>query len=318
MTDTALPGFLDAHVHLALTDAAGPAALLAGGISRVLDLGGWPLGAGVGPSPVIRGAGQLLTAPGGYPSRAPWAPPGSVFQVTSTAGATDATAAVDLQLAGGASVVKITLNSDAGPVFSDTVLAAIVAHAHTQGVAVVVHAQGHGQAQRAFEAGVDAFAHTPFSERLGDDLIGAMAARLTWISTLDIHGWGRPAREFDAAVDNLRRFHARGGRVLYGTDLGNGPLPVGVNPREIRALLTAGLSPDAVIAALTDGAGGAEPALGIDWGPAVRHTRLIGPQPAEPQAFTDWLGTARSVAGPLPIPTTLSSPATPAAREALR
>ncbi|TFD55524.1 amidohydrolase [Cryobacterium frigoriphilum] len=316
-TDTVLPGFLDAHVHLALADAAAPAALLAGGISRVLDLGGWRLGSGASGADrlCVRGAGQLLTAPGGYPSRAGWAPPGSVCEVSGAPGngATDAAGAVDRQLAGGASVVKITLNSAAGPVFPGDVLAAIVGRAHDRGVTVVVHAQGRGQAQRAFTAGVDAFAHTPFSERLDDELIAAMAGSMTWISTLDIHGWGRPSREFDTAVDNLGRFHAHGGRMLYGTDLGNGPLPVGLNRREIGALLAAGLSTDAVIATLTSDDDGA--ALGIDWGPALRHTRIAGPRPASRQAFADWLCTARSVSGPLPAP---DSAPDSAPREALR
>ena len=310
MTDTVLPGFLDAHVHLALMDAAAPFALLAGGISRVLDLGGWTLDASPGEVLAIRGAGQLLTVPGGYPSRAGWAPPGSFCEVGRTTA--DAAAAVDLQLAGGASVVKITLNSDAGPVFADAELAAIVGYAHARGVAVVVHVEGPGQARRALTAGVDAFAHTPFSERLGDSLIAAMAASMTWISTLDMHGWGRRTREYSTAVENLGRFHAAGGRVLYGTDLGNGPLPVGVNVREIRGLLAAGLSADAVIAALTAGAPGTAATLGLDWGPANSHTLLSGPQPANPHAFADWLSTARSVSD------SPSIPATDAPREALR
>ena len=38
MTTTTLPPFQDAHVHLALIE---PATLVTGGISRVIDLGGW-------------------------------------------------------------------------------------------------------------------------------------------------------------------------------------------------------------------------------------------------------------------------------------
>ncbi|MGV2902837.1 hydrolase, partial [Microbacterium sp. AGC62] len=48
-----------------------------------------------------------------------------------------------------------------------------------------------------------------------------------------------PEREI--AIDNVRRFHAAGGTVLYGTDLGNGPMPVDLNPHEIAALREAGL-----------------------------------------------------------------------------
>jgi hypothetical protein len=54
------------------------------------------------------------------------------------------------------------------------------------------------------------------------------------------------------AIGNLRRFLDHGGRVRYGTDLGNGELPAGVNPRELRALQRAGMSPGEVLAAVTD------------------------------------------------------------------
>ena len=52
----------------------------------------------------------------------------------------------------------------------------------------------------------------------------------------------------------MRRFAALGGTVLYGTDLGNGPLPLGINERELRALADAGLGPDALVASIAAGA----------------------------------------------------------------
>lgn len=308
---TVLPAFLDAHVHLALID---PAGLAAGGIGRLLDLGGW-LPAATAPEPAgqagsaragaaspthpeTRYAGQFLCAPGGYPSRQAWAPAGSSCPVSAPE---DAAGAVDRQIAAGASVVKVTLNSAAGPVFSPSTLAAIVAAAHKRMLPVAAHTEGAGQAAAAFAAGVDLLAHTPFSERLPDDLLAAMAGRLAWISTLDIHGWGQPTAAFSVASDNLRRFHAAGGQVLYGTDLGNGPLPVGLNPREIEALLHCGLSPDDVLAALTAdfpgypaGASAAStPSAGAD-----RVTVIPGDRPSDPAdlaGFTDWLLGASSV-----------------------
>ena len=307
---TVLPGFLDAHVHFALID---PAPLTARGIARVLDLGGWtpPAGAPTSAEPEAEAgarlpaavfAGAFLAAPGGYPSERSWAPEGSVRFV---ARATDAAAAVDDQLALGASVIKVTLNVDAGPVLPHAVLAAITRHAHAHGAPVVAHAEGAGQSRRAFEAGVDALAHTPFTERLADDLIAAMAGRMAWISTLDIHGWGDPTDDFDRAVDNLRRFHLAGGQVLYGTDLGNGPLPVGLNVREIDALLGAGLTADDVLRSLTvEHLGGFRtvlrgPAGNAGCDPEHAAGRLVtvlrGERPADPAAFSAWLGTARAV-----------------------
>lgn len=295
---TVFPGFLDAHVHLALVD---PSRLAGGGIARVLDLGGWPPATGTpaagldGRLPEVVCSHQFLAPPGGYPGRQPWVPPGSVREV---AAATDAAAAVDAQLAAGASVIKITLNSVAGPVFADATLRAIVGRAHERATPVVAHAEGVGQAVRAFAAGVDALAHTPFSERLVDELVDAMAGRMAWISTLDIHGWGAYGDDFARASDNLRRFHARGGQVLYGTDLGNGPLPVGLNRREIEAMLASGMSADAVVAALTaEHLCGFRGALRARAGrrPDVRVTVVPGERPTDPAGFAEWLCTAQAL-----------------------
>ena len=49
------------------------------------------------------------------------------------------------------------------------------------------------------------------------------------VSTLDIHGTGGDTPALRTALDNLRRFHAAGGTVVYGTDLGNGPIPSGIH-----------------------------------------------------------------------------------------
>ncbi len=111
---------------------------------------------------------------------------------------------------------------------------------------------------RAFEAGVDRLAHTPWTERLDDALIEAMAhndsrfsaGRHSWVSTLDIHGYGHGGTDFEVASDNLRRFHGAGGIVHYGTDLGNGDLPTGLNQRELEALNNAGVSNDSLLRAL--------------------------------------------------------------------
>jgi hypothetical protein len=100
---------------------------------------------------------------------------------------------------------------------------------------------------------VGALAHTPWTHRLDGEVVAeAVEAGQAWVSTLDIHGYGTPSADQDRAVDNLARFHAAGGRVLYGTDLGNGPLPEALNLREVGLLLDAGLGDDAVLLALTD------------------------------------------------------------------
>jgi hypothetical protein len=250
LNGTILPGFCDSHVHLGLVDAA---ALVPNGIARVVDLGWDPEVARHWPAPAEPGglavdiAGPILTAPGGYPGSSEWAPAAAACEIAS---ATDADAAVARILAIGGRVAKIALNSDAGPVWSDDLLAAVVSMAHGSGLIVVAHAQGEGQAARALTGGVDTLAHTPWTERLDDELVRRMAGRMSWISTVDIHGWGSGGPDFDRAFGNLERFAATGGRVHYGTDLGNGPLPTGINRRELEALRAALPDPHAVIGSL--------------------------------------------------------------------
>ena len=89
-----------------------------------------------------------------------------------------------------------------------------------------------------------------------------------------------PMLHEDTAIGNLRRFLGHGGKVRYGTDLGNGPLPPAINPRELRALQSAGLSPADVLAAVT------EPDLGDPaWLPAGLELA--------PATFADALATVR-------------------------
>jgi hypothetical protein len=283
---TLLPGLRDAHVHSALVDLG---TLRAGGIAAVWDLGGVPAkvtelatrarrpGSGL---PRVRLAGPFLTAPGGYPGDRAWAPPGSCREVHSAADAADA---VGEALAAGATLIKVTANAG-GPLLPAKTLCALVEAAHAEGTRVVVHAEGPGTVAAAYDCGADLLAHTPWTEALDEGLVRAAAARMAWISTLDIHGWGTPTAEQHVALGNLRRFLGHGGTVLYGTDLGNGPLPPAVNPREVRALQAAGLSPEAVLNAMTE-PGDAEPC----WIP--------GGLDLNPHRFADVLATAR-VVGP--------------------
>ncbi|EME20520.1 amidohydrolase family protein [Rhodococcus triatomae] len=286
---TVFPGFRDAHVHLELVDAG---ALYTGGLDEVHDLGAgldaaaaWPnpSGPAVAGLPRVRFAGQFLTAPHGYPSDRAWAPRGSVREVTSAGDAADA---VREQADAGAAFVKLALNSVAGPVFDDVVLAAVVAAAHAVGLKAVAHVEGVGQCARAVAAGVDVLAHTPWTETLDDALVEAAARSTVWISTLAIHS----GPELAVAVDNLRRFHAAGGRVRYGTDLGNGDLPRGPNPSEVRALFAAGLDRDDIVSAMTEGDAVGRLAAGVD-----RVTVVPGAPPRSSDDVADWLTRARIV-----------------------
>lgn len=283
-----LPGFRDAHVHLGLTQ---PRALVAGGLAAVDDLGGHPdrlrEWARDDAVPALKYAGAFITAPGGYPSKRAWAATLAVAEVST---GEEAMAAVAEQRAAGATFVKLALNAEDGPVVDDDTLQALVDYAHSGGIEVVAHVQGSGQAQRAFEAGVDRLAHTPWTERLSDPFIREMAkphsrflaGRHSWISTLDIHGYGQRGRDFEAASENLRRFHAAGGTVRYGTDLGNGELPLGLNQRELTALQDSGVRYDALLRTLCL----------PGFGSAVSYLPTV---PAADADFASWLMTVTVV-----------------------
>ncbi len=275
---TLLPGLVDAHVHSGLVDLA---TVRAGGIAGVWDLGSVPAkvaGLAHRPGlPRIRFAGPFLTAPGGYPSDRGWAEPGSWREIHSAA---DATAAVAEAHAAGAGLIKVTAHTG-GPQLPPATLTAVVDAAHARRLPVVVHAEGPGTVAAAGDAGADILAHTPWTEPLDRGLVRACADRMTWISTLDIHGWGTPTPDQQVAVANLRRFLEYGGRVRYGTDLGNGPLPPGVNPREIRALQSAGLTPADILLAMTGD--------DVAWIP--------GGLDLEPGRFADVLATTRVLDG---------------------
>jgi len=243
------PAFADHHVHLGLVD---PSALPASGIGRVVDLGWSDEVVGLATSSAVATsyAGRFVTAPGGYPGASRWAPPRCTSEVAEPR---EAAGAVAHQVALGASVVKVTLNRDAGPVPDGATLRAVVEAAADAGLPVVAHCQGPGMVELGLAGGIAAVAHTPWTHRLDDEVVAeAVEAGQAWVSTLDIHGYGTPSADQDRAVDNLARFHAAGGRVLYGTDLGNGPLPPTLNLREIGLLADAGLSDDDLLAALTD------------------------------------------------------------------
>jgi len=285
-----LPPFTDHHVHLHLIDDQ---ALAPHGIAAVVDLGGDPFELARRPHegfPRVAYAGAFLTAPGGYPVGRPWAPAAIAREVTDTQTAPGVPGGVgtwvDEQAGCGASVIKVALNADAGPVLDRDTLAAVTSCAHERGLPVVAHVEGDGMLRLALDTGVDVLAHTPFTQRLGLRLMARAAATQIWISTLDIHGADQDAAA--TALANLADFREAGGRILYGTDLGNGDRPAGVQVAELEALVRAGLSGPELIAALADPWPEAEAPHGV-------ATFVAGDPPTALDDVPSWLGGATVV-----------------------
>jgi imidazolonepropionase-like amidohydrolase len=249
-----MPAVADRHVHVGLAD---PAAVLMGGVAAVRDLA-WPADvifemadASELPTfngPLIRAVGPMLTGPGGYPTQDGWAPPRTGLELH---GIEEAVEAVDALADRGAPAVKVSLNAEAGPTPSDAELSAIVEAARRRGIPVTAHAEGPGQVERALGAGVSELAHTPWTEKLSESTIEALARSTRIVSTLDIWSYGQVTPELRKAAENLARFRAAGGTIVYGTDLGNGPIPPGIDVREAMLLNeTVGLSTEEVLTAM--------------------------------------------------------------------
>ena len=252
---TFLPGFIDAHVHIGFYE---PATVLAGGVTTVRDLG-WP------PrdifslarrskelefdGPVINAAGAMLTAPGGYPTTSTWAPEGTGLEIS---GSTEARDAVEHMVRSGASVIKVALNPPAGPTLDADTLGHVVEAAHDNRLRVTGHVHGLEELDKALDAGLDELAHMLMGlDVIPPSTIERMVDRgLTVVPTLAI----RRDKELEVALTNLRNFTRSGGRVVYGTDLGNTGSSPGIDLREVQLMAEAGMSTVAILHSATVGA----------------------------------------------------------------
>lgn len=239
---TVVPGFIDTHVHLGLLD---PSEVLAGGLTTVRDLGwrpgtsyGW-VGASGSPTwgPKVLVAGPMLTAPGGYPLRAGWAPSGT--------GVVYERGMLEKLRDSGSSVVKVTLEPGAGPTMEAERLAQLVDEAGKLGLQVVAHVSTVPELRKALAAGVQQYAHFVFdNSEVPPEIIEQMVGQETVvIPTLRVHP--APSR-----LSNLQRYRAAGGRVVYGTDLGNGGRP-GIDIVELKLMQEAGMKPADILDSAT-------------------------------------------------------------------
>lgn len=247
---TLIPGFIDSHVHIGFYE---PHEVLRGGVTTVRDLA-WPperieplvraSRADTFAGPTILAAGPMLTAPGGYPTQAAWAPSGTGLEVSGPDDAEQAVASV-----AGAVIVKVALNPPAGPVLSLDTLTAIVNAAHARGLKVTGHVHGLAELDKALAAGMDELAHMLTStDRIPEATIRRMAdAGMVVVPTLAIFS----DAALQTAIANLSAFREAEGRIVYGTDLGNeGPRP-GIDRNEVQGMARAGMSVRDIIRSAT-------------------------------------------------------------------
>ncbi|MGV8929882.1 MAG: amidohydrolase family protein [Brevundimonas sp.] len=190
-------------------------------------------------------------------------------------GADDCMRAVRLQVRSGADIIKITatggvLSNTAaglGQQFSDEELAAIVGAAHRMGRQVTAHAHGVDGINAFLRAGGDSIEHGTY---LDDESIRLFRREGTWLVPTLMAGdfVGRiasgpdnfftPAQTAKALeagprmLDMVRRAHAGGVRIAFGTD--SGVSAHGDNAQEFALLVRAGLTPLEAIQSATVGA----------------------------------------------------------------
>ena len=219
---TALPGLMDAHVHLELNpDDRGPPlkmaatarltqmaqrarAMVGAGITTARDLGGgaWlelairdRIAAGALMGPRLLCAGQPITSPGGH----------CHFWGGEAADAQQATAVLHRQRRRGVDLIKVmatggrmTKGSDpAKAQFDLPTLTRIVQTASTHDLPVAAHCHGTEGIRYAAEAGVRTIEHCSWVGKAGwaDDyrpeVAAAMAQRGIWVSPTINYGWRR-------------------------------------------------------------------------------------------------------------------------------
>lgn len=243
---TAIPGVIDAHVHLGFFE---PHEVLTGGVTTARDLA-WPFDRvrsladeSRQRGPDLLYAGPMITASGGYPVGAAWAPDGTGLEAAS---AEEAAGAVAEVAAAGACIVKVALEPRHGPVMDIRVLEQAVAAAHGRGLKVTAHLSGIEQLEAALRAGVDELAHCPWTEApVPSGMVRQMVdSGMVMVPTMHIE----PS---EVRLENLRRFLQAGGTVVYGTDMGNEGPPPGIDPEELSLMVSAGMTPATALTSAT-------------------------------------------------------------------
>lgn len=257
---TAIPGLIDAHVHLTLDPSIRNAAdqisqspqvlwdgmvlraeaMVRAGITTARDLGGgkWRelelrdrIDAGELSGPRVLCAGQPLTSPGGH----------CHFWGGEAKGSTQVRAVIDRQVRHGVDWIKvmatggvITKGTDIRAAQYDEVeLREIVLHARGLGCEVAAHCHGNLGIRNAVASGVRTIEHCSFAgkEGFGADfdaaLVSSIAASEAWVSPTVNEGWGRriskdgePSRFFERMSRCLGSLREAGARFVASTDAG--------------------------------------------------------------------------------------------------
>ncbi|HEY3134979.1 MAG TPA: amidohydrolase family protein [Blastocatellia bacterium] len=263
-----LPGFVDAHAHVADMSAA-RRALVSGattvrclGVNHFVDIGFRDLNhAGVSDIPDVVAAGYHVRP---RPAEEFFLDmPKMKDLMSGVSGAENVRRMVRAMIERGVDVIKIMATERAGlpdtdprkRVFTDAELAAAVDEARKSGVFVAAHAHGDEGAAAAVRAGVRSIEHGTY---LSDQTLALMKERGTYFvptiaTVIDLID---PGGDYDNPILSIRgramlprvretAAHAwkMGVKIVAGTDTGYGPASVRRIPHEIIELVNIGMPP---------------------------------------------------------------------------
>ena len=265
---TILPGFVDAHVHVAVDDRAfnedAVRAWAYNGVTTVRELGMLSTLSQQDYAQWIRknnqksdtahvvATGKYIDVAGGYGAGPmPNHPVGNL--ITNPAEAADAvTLAHNLGYPG----IKIGIHDgsmEQTPHLTPDMAKAICTRAHELGMWVAAHIGNCKGARFMLDAGVDELAHTP-ADPMPEDMIREMAEKGIVMDTTVGEMKRQQAEKMQVMEKNLGRFYRAGGKIVVGTDLihsrdyrKDAVIPVA----ELRHLHAAGLPMNAILRAAT-------------------------------------------------------------------
>ena len=285
---TLMPGFIDSHVHVAVRNMPQESMLKSfarNGIAAVRDLGilgnmqlepyiRWLEGYRSSDFAQVITAGRYIDVEGGY-GMGPDPSMGWGLKVSTPE---EGAAMVRYEYERGVDGLKLGIQDGfLGPIggkMPPEIIRAMIQEADSLNMWSTAHIGRVADLQTVVDCGIGSAAHTPQDEIMSDELIEKMVANGIAMTTTvgDPEGhvrrmphippmfsdreeylaWKLKAR--DVVLENLRRFHSAGGKILVGTDLmhiQDADKDAIIPTRELRYLRQIGLSVREVIAAGT-------------------------------------------------------------------